>query len=102
MTSSCATDEFALLSELVSRRLRFLPTSWTLIPDPSPKGRRENAFASAKRTFDFAVARSAGCDYLMRLILGLTPQALCCRPLRGLQEFAVCQALFLLLAGTFL
>jgi hypothetical protein len=36
---------------------------------------------------DCAAALSAGSRYLHVLILGLTPQALCCRPLRGLGLF---------------
>jgi hypothetical protein len=63
--------------------------AWGVSPRSSPKISIEPAkrviVLGKIRPNDSAAARFAGFDRLLNTILGLTPQALRCRPLRGLK-----------------
>jgi len=55
----------------------------------SPASRAQSIFSTGSWSWRprlYAVARFAGSIYFFNRILGLAPQALCCRPLRGLQS----------------
>jgi hypothetical protein len=59
------------------------------VEDNEPAERAADLLLRASIKFNRAVARSAGSDSFLRLVLGLTPQALRCRALRALQTWAV-------------